>query len=91
MSRWSYLILDEAHRLKNKFGKALAGIQSLGAIPTLALTGTPLQNNVGELWTMLNLLDPTSFPSSDAFLEQYGDMTSADQVAGLTERLRPYL
>ena len=50
MSRWSYLILDEAHRLKNKFGKALAGIQSLGAIPTLALTGTPLQNNVGKLY-----------------------------------------
>lgn len=54
---WRYLVLDEAHRLKNKFGKALAAIKSLGVLPTLALTGTPLQNHVGELWTMLNLID----------------------------------
>ena len=80
VTQWQYLILDEAHRLKNKFGKALAALQSLGRVPTLALTGTPLQNNVGELWTILNLLDAPSFPSLDDFLEQYGDMTSAAQV-----------
>ncbi|KOO53197.1 myb domain-containing protein, partial [Chrysochromulina tobinii] len=91
VERWAYLILDEAHRLKNKFGKALAALQSLGPIPTLALTGTPLQNNVGELWSILNLLDAEGFPSLDTFLEQYGDMTSAAQVDALTERLRPYL
>ena len=61
------------------------------ALPTLALTGTPLQNNVGELWTILNLLDEAAFPSSDDFLDKFGDMTSASQVQALTDALRPYL
>ena len=47
---WSYLVLDEAHRLKNKFSKALGAVKSLSATGkgcTLLLTGTPLQNHVG--------------------------------------------
>ena len=88
---WGYLVLDEAHRLKNKDGKALAALHALGVKHKLALTGTPLQNNVGELWSVLNLLDPASFGDSDAFEESYGDMHSAEQVGRLTALLRPYL
>ena len=89
--KWEYVVLDEAHRLKNKFGKAIAAVKALGKVPMLALSGTPLQNHVGELWSILNLLDETAFESSEAFLEAYGDMTSASQVGALTEKLRRYL
>ena len=69
----------------------MAALKTLGSIPTLALTGTPLQNNVGELWTILNLLDEAAFPSAEAFHEKFGDMTSAAQVQALTDALKPYL
>ena len=68
VAHWGYLVLDEAHRLKNKEGKALAVLHSLGIKHKLALTGTPLQNNVGELWSVLNLLDPASFGDSNPSL-----------------------
>ena len=89
--RWGYVVLDEAHRLKNKEAKALTALKSLACPRKLALTGTPLQNNVGELWSMLNMLDAERFASLDEFMSQFGDMTEATQVQGLTELLRPYL
>ena len=91
VKRWGYLVLDEAHRLKNKEGQALGVIKSLQIEHKLALTGTPLQNNIGELWSILNLLDPAKFDDLDQFEEQYGDMHSAEQVAALTASLRTYL
>lgn len=80
--RWGYCVLDEAHRLKNREAKALAALKTLNCPVKLALTGTPLQNNVGELWTLLNLLDPLRFDDADSFLGQYGDMHSATQARG---------
>eukprot|EP00966_Prymnesium_polylepis_P123693 2860258-Prymnesium_polylepis.1 len=89
--QWDYCVLDEAHKLKNKDAKALAALQSLQIGCKLALTGTPLQNNVGELWTMLDLLEPGKFGSQEAFNASYGGMDSAEQAQGLVEQLRPYL
>ena len=89
--RWEYMIVDEAHRLKNRDAKALLALRELDCPVKLALTGTPLQNHVAELWSMLNFLEPDTFEELDDFLEQYGDMQSAAQVQGLTEVLRPYL
>ena len=60
-------IVDEAHRVKNE--QALQS-QSLAAIPrfnTILLTGTPTQNNMHELWSLLHFLFPTVFPSSLPF------------------------
>ena len=88
MPHWGYLVIDEAHRLKNKDGKALAMLHALDIKHKLALTGTPLQNNVGELWSVLNLLDPARFGDADDFEERYGDMHSAEQ-ASRRLRLRP--
>mmetsp|Transcript_46978 Transcript_46978/g.109578 ORF Transcript_46978/g.109578 Transcript_46978/m.109578 type:complete len:2415 (-) Transcript_46978:291-7535(-) len=89
--RWGYLIVDEAHRLKNREAKALVALRSLGCPFKLALTGTPLQNHVGELWSILNFLDSATFPDLDEFLENFGEMTSAVQVQQLNAQLRPYL
>ena len=88
---WDYLIVDEAHRLKNRDAKALSALRELDCPVKLALTGTPLQNHVAELWSMLNFLDPSRFDDLDSFVAAYGDMQSAAQVRRLTDTLRPYL
>merc|ERR1711871_1913021 len=65
---WQYIIVDEGHRMKNaesKFAQTLGTIyQSKNRI---LLTGTPLQNNLPELWALLNFLLPTIFSSMDTF------------------------
>ena len=65
---WQYIIVDEGHRMKNansKFAQTLGTIyQSRNRI---LLTGTPLQNNLPELWALLNFLLPSIFSSVDTF------------------------
>ena len=65
---WQYIIVDEGHRMKNqksKFAMTL-GIQYMSAHRIL-LTGTPLQNNLSELWALLNFLLPKIFSSCEDF------------------------
>mgnify|MGYP000046321243 CR=1 FL=1 len=56
----------------------------------LLLTGTPLQNSTEELWALLNFAEPEAFASGDAFIEQFGQLTDAQQVRDLHSILKPY-
>lgn len=58
---------------------------------SLLLTGTPIQNNMEELWTLLHFINPDGFDSLDDFIEQYGDMKSKERVDELHETIRPYI
>jgi len=49
------------------------------------LTGTPLQNNVEELFSLLNFLEPAKFPILSAFMEKFGDLKTEEQVEQLKE------
>ena len=49
----------------------------------MLLTGTPLQNSVEELFSLLNFLEPSTFPSHVAFLQQFGDLKTEEQVEEL--------
>ncbi len=49
----------------------------------MLLTGTPLQNNVEELFSLLNFLEPYQFRSSEAFMLEFGDLKSETQVSKL--------
>ncbi|GAB0494115.1 hypothetical protein MMPV_005405 [Pyropia vietnamensis] len=67
-THWLYIIMDEGHRMKNAHCKLA---MTLGvryrSRSRLLLTGTPLQNNLTELWALLNFLLPTIFSSADSF------------------------
>ena len=65
--RWSCLIVDEAHHLKNESGGLHRSLSRMRTNFRVLLTGTPLQNNLHELWAMLNFLLPDLFTSSEGF------------------------
>ena len=56
--KWAYLIVDEGHRLKNRHSRSLDVMKTMRARRKLVLTGTPLQNHVSELWSILSFLEP---------------------------------
>lgn len=65
--RWSHVIVDEGHRLKNAGCKLNAEIRQYKCDHRLLLTGTPLQNDISELWSLLNFLLPDLFNSCEDF------------------------
>ncbi|OLY79233.1 ISWI chromatin-remodeling complex ATPase ISW2 [Smittium mucronatum] len=64
---WKYIIIDEAHRIKNEKSSLSIIMRSLKSENRLLITGTPLQNNLHELWALLNFLLPDVFNSSEVF------------------------
>lgn len=70
--KWFHMIIDEGHRMKNTNSKLSATIsQYYSTRFRLILTGTPLQNNLGELWAMLNFVLPNIFKSAKTFDEWF--------------------
>jgi chromodomain-helicase-DNA-binding protein 7 len=88
---FQHIIIDEAHRLKNQNAKILTSLKKLPCERILLLTGTPIQNNTAELWTLLNFIEPTKFYSSSKFLAEYGELNNAEQIENLHTVLKPYL
>ncbi|XP_077217028.1 ATP-dependent DNA helicase DDM1-like isoform X2 [Tasmannia lanceolata] len=71
---WKYVVVDEGHRLKNANCKLLRELKRLHIENKLLLTGTPLQNNLAELWSLLNFLLPDIFSSHEEF-ESWFDLS----------------
>ncbi|KAF9351838.1 hypothetical protein BGX26_010223 [Mortierella sp. AD094] len=70
--KWVYLIIDEGHRLKNANSKLFVTLtQHYSSRYRLILTGTPLQNNLPELWALLNMVLPRVFNSAQSFDEWF--------------------
>uniref|UniRef100_A0A7N6APP1 DNA helicase n=1 Tax=Anabas testudineus TaxID=64144 RepID=A0A7N6APP1_ANATE len=88
---WRCVVIDEAHRLKNRNCKLLEGLKMMDMEHKVLLTGTPLQNTVEELFSLLNFLEPDRFPSEQTFMTEFGDLKTEEQVQKLQGILKPMM
>jgi hypothetical protein len=93
--KWDGLVLDEAQFVKNHQAQAHRHAKRLPAPFKLAITGTPMENNLAELWSLLSVTAPGLFPRLDRFTEYYRNPIEknrdADRLAQLRRRLGPLL
>jgi superfamily II DNA or RNA helicase len=98
---WSHIVIDEAHRLKNPASRLAVALRALECEARLLLTGTPLQNNLEELFSLCSFVCPTLFDGCSSFTEWFGkdrerdralkiDLTD-DEQAQATRRLHKVL
>jgi len=90
---FQYIVIDEAHRIKNENSLLSQIVRVFNTRNRLLLTGTPLQNNLHELWALLNFLLPDVFSSSEDF-DSWFQIQGGDQdkvVSQLHKVLRPIL
>merc|ERR1712013_740715 len=83
--QWRYIVVDEGHRLKNMNCRLIKELKQYHSANRLLLTGTPLQNNLSELWSLLNFLLPEIFDDLRAF-ESWFD--AKDMHEDMEERKR---
>ncbi|MDQ0392558.1 DEAD/DEAH box helicase [Labrys monachus] len=92
---WSLIVFDEAQMIKNPEAVTTKLVASLGAGQKIALTGTPIENHLGELWSLFNVLAPGYLGDKTGFtrayrtpIEKKGDTA---RLAELTRRIKPFM
>ena len=92
---WGGLVLDEAQTVKNHLGKTYQCIRRFDAPFRLALTGTPMENRLMELWSLLSIVAPGLYPYPQRFselvaipVERLGDQGALERFQ---RRIRPFL
>ncbi|KAI8368785.1 SNF2 family N-terminal domain-containing protein [Blakeslea trispora] len=78
---WKYIVVDEGHRLKNMNCRLIRELKTYSSANRLLLTGTPLQNNLSELWSLLNFLLPDIFDDLDMF-QSWFDFSDINDKSG---------
>ena len=92
---WHRVVLDEAQAVKNSLSQGAKAVRRLEAGHRVALTGTPVENRLAELWAVMDFLNPGLLGSSELFrtryaipVERYGQTEPAERLRAVT---RPYL
>lgn len=92
---WHVLVLDEAQNIKSSTSKAAQAVCELQANQRLCLTGTPMENNLGELWSIFNFLMPGWLGDVKRFNQDYRNPierhADTERLAHLANRVRPFL
>ncbi|MGD6980719.1 MULTISPECIES: DEAD/DEAH box helicase [Citricoccus] len=100
---WDGLVLDEAQFVKNRTAKAHQAARDVRAPFRLAITGTPMENSLSDLWALLSLTATGLFPSHTVFRQEYtkpietpdpsddGARFAAERMARLRRRIRPFM
>ncbi|EDO46669.1 predicted protein [Nematostella vectensis] len=78
---WKHMIVDEGHRIKNLNCRLIRELKSYNSANRLLLTGTPLQNNLAELWSLLNFLLPDIFDDLNSF-QRWFDFSAINDEGG---------
>jgi SNF2 family DNA or RNA helicase len=86
--KWKGIILDEAQNIKNAETKQTKVIQDLKSEYRLALTGTPVENNVGDLWSIMNFLNPGYLGSKESFKMTFFKPIQLEKDIKATESLK---
>jgi SNF2 family DNA or RNA helicase len=93
--KWSVLVLDEAQHIKNASTQAAKVVQDIKAAQRLCLTGTPLENHLGELWSLFHFVMPGFLGSASQFksnfrtpIEMRADLEQLDR---LRRRITPFI
>jgi SNF2 family DNA or RNA helicase len=92
---WRRVVLDEAQAVKNSLSRAAKAVRRLDARHRVALTGTPMENRLAELWSIMDALNPGMLGSSELFrtryaipVERHGETEPAGRLRAIT---RPYI
>ena len=92
---WSYFVLDEAQTIKNSKSKQAQSIYQLRATQRIALTGTPVENHLEDLWSLLHFLNPGYLGSLNHFQTHFATPIERDQdptkTAVLQRLIKPFL
>ncbi|NLO84677.1 MAG: hypothetical protein GX096_04500 [Clostridiales bacterium] len=83
-----FAVLDEAQSVKNAQSQGAAAAKELNAQVRIALTGTPMENHTGELWSIFDFVLPGYLGTQASFLRRYG---SGERTEELRERIRPFI
>lgn len=92
---WDTIIIDEASFLKNYKSKAYALVRGLNACARIGLTGTPMENNLMELWSLFSIVTPGLFPPPEDFRMLYQKPIERgegnEELRLLRSQIRPFL
>lgn len=91
---FSYAILDEAQHIKNRGTRNAKSVKMIQATHRLILTGTPIENSLEELWSLMDFLMPGFLSSFDRFVEKYirvADKTHAQNIDYLRRKVSPFI
>jgi superfamily II DNA or RNA helicase len=86
--RWARVVCDEAQNIKNHATRQAQAIRALPAATRIALTGTPVENRLGELWSILEFTNPGLLGSAEKFRRKYAIPIERHADAGAVESLK---
>ena len=92
---WAAVVLDEAQFVKNHQAKTYQAVRRLSARAKFAITGTPLENSLMDLWSLLSIVAPGLHPRPAVFKDQWAkpieNAGDAERLAALRRRIRPLM
>ncbi len=88
---FDYAILDEAQAIKNPTAQSSKAVQLIQSDHRLAMTGTPVENHLGDLWSLFDFLNPGMLGSSTANTFSFQGVTQPGRLAALSNALKPFI